>query len=176
MLSFIIKNDCYFNFKNTIFVSIHPPLTQDVLRKIRECGSSVTYYGGRVVQTTTTNPLETYGNVGNNGQNAIVNHTTMAAIQNPTMMTQTQTRARVREIETCCNAANECQHHQQQHPAPRKQLEQKKLFLTKNENKENFVSRNEQNNSKNTSKDLGYKEGGNKTDCNGGKLLKAILS
>lgn len=65
-------------------------------------------------------------------------------------MTQTQTRARVREIETCCNnnntnaamdasacstkaSNNECQQHHA-HQFQGKQLEQKKLHLIKNDN------------------------------------------
>lgn len=119
---------------------------QDILRKIRECGSSVTYYGGRVVQTSTSSPsasaaanpleLNSCGKNFNKTMAASTCSTTMS-LNNPTMMTQTQTRARVREIETCCSAAadttactikatnnNECQLHG-------KQLEQKNFHLLK---------------------------------------------
>lgn len=86
-----------------------------MLRKIRECGSSVTYYGGRIVQNTTAKLLQQCGNVPaqcnkSNGQtigqrnskSVGCGHSSTIARQ-PNMMTQTHTRARVREIETCCN-------------------------------------------------------------------------
>ncbi|KAM7356225.1 javelin [Cochliomyia hominivorax] len=135
-------------------------VSNDVLRKIRECGSSVTYYGGRVVQTTSTtsaapaNTLESNGcghNNGNNFNNTFTNNTNT---KNPTMMTQTQTRARVREIETCCNrnasvhdvvgaqspticsikAGNNNNNNECPHHLQGKQLEQKKFHLIKQEN------------------------------------------
>ncbi|XP_073840364.1 javelin isoform X2 [Musca autumnalis] len=92
-------------------------VSNDVLRKIRECGSSVTYYGGRVVQTNSNNSPSVIGKTlencsGQTTTNPIVSSTKATMHNQQTMLAQTQTRARVREIETCsnavCHAANEC--------------------------------------------------------------------
>ena len=119
-----------------------------------------------------TNPLETYGCGNNNGHtvNNNVGNNAMMALKNPTMMTQTQTRARVREIETCCKttapatataatcsskalttANNECHFHG-------KQLEQKKFHLTKNNNEAEENNNGERNHKHN------YDNDGNNVD------------
>ncbi|XP_061388414.1 protein javelin [Musca vetustissima] len=91
-------------------------VSNDVLRKIRECGSSVTYYGGRVVQTNSysapPNVGKTLADCGKPTSTNPIVPTTKPKHNQTTMLAQTQTRARVREIETCsnavCQASNEC--------------------------------------------------------------------
>ncbi|XP_075163611.1 javelin [Haematobia irritans] len=126
-------------------------VSNDVLRKIRECGSSVTYYGGRVVQTSTcpsvatvltksmdpshqnNNAAQMTKGSSNNKNNVF---TTMTP-HNPTMLAQTQTRARAREIETCvrglCYGANECSHN------AKNRLQQKKSQLTRSDSQDNTL-------------------------------------
>ncbi|KAL9911700.1 javelin isoform 1-T1 [Glossina fuscipes fuscipes] len=83
-------------------------VSNDILRKIRECGSSVTYYGGRVVQNNSTvKPFQSHYNE-NNDQSA---HNTMASLYAKPSQT---TRETVNVIETCSsvyNCGNECQQH-----------------------------------------------------------------
>uniref|UniRef100_A0A1I8NXJ2 Uncharacterized protein n=1 Tax=Stomoxys calcitrans TaxID=35570 RepID=A0A1I8NXJ2_STOCA len=129
-------------------------VSNDVLRKIRECGSSVTYYGGRVVQTSnnaiaggltkTLNPSYNKHNaLVTMGSNNNVFTTTTMTPHNPTMLSQTQTRARVREIETCssssalCQPANECSSHKNGQNDRNRLLQPEKPQLTKCDNQEN---------------------------------------
>lgn len=96
--------------------------------KTLECHNGLT--------TTKTNSI---------GNNNVV-PTTMT-LQNPTMLSQTQTRARVREIETCSNAAchpaNECLHSSNNNSSSSnsrnnsKLLQQRKIHLTKSDNEQN---------------------------------------
>ncbi|XP_018802320.1 PREDICTED: uncharacterized protein LOC108977198 isoform X3 [Bactrocera latifrons] len=67
-------------------------VSNDVLEKIRECGSTITYYGGRVLQSTSPDPMQT----GNNNNN--YNNNTPANTANTNTMTLT--RRRVRQIES----------------------------------------------------------------------------
>ncbi|KAH8297792.1 hypothetical protein KR054_010325, partial [Drosophila jambulina] len=75
-------------------------VSNDVLAKIRECGSTVTYYGGRVLEKTTTSqtaaPPPTKGSSSQSQQNVLANGT----------------RSRVRQIEACnvCLPSERCEH------------------------------------------------------------------
>lgn len=63
-----------------------------MLEKIRECGSTITYYGGRVLQGTSPDPMYT-------GNNINYNSNSQANTENTNTMTLT--RRRVRQIESC---------------------------------------------------------------------------
>uniref|UniRef100_A0A6P4FRY1 Uncharacterized protein LOC108054027 n=1 Tax=Drosophila rhopaloa TaxID=1041015 RepID=A0A6P4FRY1_DRORH len=68
-------------------------VSNDVLAKIRECGSTVTYYGGRVLDKTATS-------------------TTAPPTKTTQPMTGSGTRSRVRQIEACnvCLPSERCEH------------------------------------------------------------------
>ncbi|EDX09460.1 GD13123 [Drosophila simulans] len=68
-------------------------VSNDVLAKIRECGSTVTYYGGRVLDKTATS-------------------TTVPSTKTTQPMTGSATRSRIRQIEACnvCLPSERCEH------------------------------------------------------------------
>lgn len=118
--------------------------------KTLECHNGLT--------TTKTNSI---------GNNNVV-PTTMT-LQNPTMLSQTQTRARVREIETCSNAAchpaNECLHSSNNNSSSSnsrnnsKLLQQRKIHLTKSDNEQNnanTASKPQQSGNNSTTKPQGH--------------------
>lgn len=119
--------------------------------KTLECHNGLT--------TTKTNSI---------GNNNVV-PTTMT-LQNPTMLSQTQTRARVREIETCSNAAchpaNECLHSNNNNSSSSsnsrnnsKLLQQRKIHLTKSDNEQNnanTASKPQQSSNNSTTKPQGH--------------------
>lgn len=118
--------------------------------KTLECHNGLT--------TTKTNSI---------GNNNVV-PTTMT-LQNPTMLSQTQTRARVREIETCSNAAchpaNECLHSNNNSSSSSnsrnnsKLLQQRKIHLTKSDNEQNnanTASKPQQSGNNSTTKPQGH--------------------
>lgn len=118
--------------------------------KTLECHNGLT--------TTKTNSI---------GNNNVV-PTTMT-LQNPTMLSQTQTRARVREIETCSNAAchpaNECLHSSNNNSSSSnsrnnsKLLQQRKIHLTKSDNEQNnanTASKPQQSSNNSTTKPQGH--------------------
>lgn len=118
--------------------------------KTLECHNGLT--------TTKTNSI---------GNNNVV-PTTMT-LQNPTMLSQTQTRARVREIETCssaaCHPANECLHSNNNNSSSSnsrnnsKLLQQRKIHLTKSDNEQNnanTASKPQQSSNNSTTKPQGH--------------------
>ncbi|EDV51155.2 protein javelin [Drosophila erecta] len=68
-------------------------VSNDVLAKIRECGSTVTYYGGRVLEKTATS-------------------STVPSTKTTQPMTGSATRSRIRQIEACnvCLPSERCEH------------------------------------------------------------------
>ncbi|KAH8266157.1 hypothetical protein KR038_007336, partial [Drosophila bunnanda] len=75
-------------------------VSNDVLAKIRECGSTVTYYGGRVLERTTTSQAAPPPTKGGGSSQAHQNGLTNG------------TRSRVRQIEACnvCLPSDRCEH------------------------------------------------------------------
>ncbi|XP_053955069.1 protein javelin [Anastrepha ludens] len=84
-------------------------VSKDVLEKIRECGSTVTYYGGRVLQSTSPDPLH-YGS----GYNGATSNNGNIQVNAASTNTMTLTRRRVRQIESCnaCEPPQDCAHQQ----------------------------------------------------------------
>ncbi|XP_028897629.1 protein javelin [Zeugodacus cucurbitae] len=78
-------------------------ISNDVLEKIRECGSTITYYGGRVLQNTSPDPMHT-------GTNNNYNNNNNSQANTANTDTMTLTRRRVRQIESCnaCEPPRDC--------------------------------------------------------------------
>ncbi|KAM8710457.1 hypothetical protein ACLKA7_017126 [Drosophila subpalustris] len=90
-------------------------VSNDILAKIRECGSTVTYYGGRVLEPGLPLPGQSNQQLMNGNGNGNANGNGSGNENNA----ESRTRSRVRQIEAC----NECYEHEQQQHQQQQQLQ-----------------------------------------------------